>query len=365
MFTDAARHVYHGESPYERHTYRYTPFLAWMLYPNVSLSPLFGKVLFCAFDVLAGHLIYAFVKDFYRHFRDSVELKARAAALFWLFNPLVFVVSARGNAESVIVTLVLLFLHFFRERLFLLSGLAYGAAVHFKIYPVVYAPAVFLALSERRGLLSNLFHAGPARVRFVCGALVSFAGLTGLAYHLYGERFLEEALLYHLSRRDTRHNFSAYFYMLYLTVEDDDLGIGLLTFVPQLLLVLALALQFGSARDLPFCLFCQTVVFVTYNKVVTSQYFLWYLCLLPLSEPRLRMTKKEMFFCAFIWLFFQGSWLVPAFYLEFQGTNTFQVIWFESLAFFTGNVWLLSKLVRKYREAIAETNRVSDVSKVD
>ena len=59
--------------------------------------------------------------------------------------------------------------------------------------------------------------------------------------------------------------------MLYLTVEDDDVGISLLTFLPQALLVLALALQFGNARDLPFCLFCQTVVFVTYNKVLRAK----------------------------------------------------------------------------------------------
>ena len=62
VFTDAARHIYKDGSPYDRHTYRYTPLLAWMLIPNVNVSPLFGKFLFCGFDIIAGHLIYAYVK---------------------------------------------------------------------------------------------------------------------------------------------------------------------------------------------------------------------------------------------------------------------------------------------------------------
>ena len=55
--------------------------------------------------------------------------------------------------------------------------------------------------------------------------------------------------------------------MLYLTVEEEDIGISLLTFVPQVVLLLALAKKFGNINDLPFCLFCQTHVFVVYNKV--------------------------------------------------------------------------------------------------
>ncbi len=353
VFTDAARHLSEGGSPYERHTYRYTPLLAWMLLPNISLSYLFGKFLFSAFDIFAGQLIYAFVKDVQQQrggvSRSDVEVRARVAALAWLYNPLVLGVSTRGNAEAVICTLVLVTLHLFRERVFVLAGCAFGLAIHFKIYPIIYSVSFFLALSDADGW-RNLFEINMARIRFVIGTVFTLAFLTLMFYYQYGDEFLDETYLYHITRKDIRHNFSPYFYMLYLTVEEEDVGISVLTFLPQALLLLAIAKKFANFDDLPFCLFCQTVVFVSYNKVITSQYFLWYISLLPLNFSRLRFTTLEAFTCLIIWLATQASWLLPAYYLEFQGSNTFQVIWMESLAFFIGNVGLLSKLIRKYRE---------------
>ena len=87
---------------------------------------------------------------------------------------------------------------------------------------------------------------------------------------------------------------SVYFYMLYLTVEYDDLGLNLLTFLPQVILLLVIALRFSRIHDVNFAMFCQTLVFVTFNKVVTAQYFLWYFSLLPLVLPNLGFSKKDI-----------------------------------------------------------------------
>ena len=54
-------------------------------------------------------------------------------------------------------------------------------------------------------------------------------------------------------------------------------------------------------------------------KVVTAQYFLWYFCLLPLVAPHLKLTNKEIGLGVILWGFAQGSWLLPAYLLEFKG----------------------------------------------
>jgi phosphatidylinositol glycan class M len=86
----------------------------------------------------------------------------------------------------------------------------------------------------------------------------------------YGMEFLENAYLYHVGRKDHRHNFSVYFYYFYLISEGwQGSKMTLVAFLPQLALVLVAGLAY--ADDLAYAMFLQTFFFVTFNKVCTSQ----------------------------------------------------------------------------------------------
>jgi phosphatidylinositol glycan class M len=58
-----------------------------------------------------------------------------------------------------------------------------------------------LSLSTKQDVISILLDLkNPARMRFVAGTVLTFAFLTGLFYWMYGEEFLEETYLYHITR---------------------------------------------------------------------------------------------------------------------------------------------------------------------
>jgi phosphatidylinositol glycan class M len=155
VFTDASRHVVHNRSPYDRHTYRYSPLVAWMLVPNVILDPNWGKLLFVVADVACGCFVYVLVKSELIRERaeaSGIDWTSVKAACLWLYNPLTIVVSTRGSADAVPSLLVLLTLVFLKAKCVKSAGLAFGLAVHFKIYPIIYSLSIFLSLrtgSER------------------------------------------------------------------------------------------------------------------------------------------------------------------------------------------------------------------------
>ena len=140
---------------------------------------------------------------------------------------------------------------------------------------------------------------------FVSGG--TFLAITGWMYSLYGFTFLHESYLYHATRTDHRHNFSVYFYQLYLAGSratggehntlsaGKDVVFGLLAFLPQMLLLVAFAFKYcwhnPKPSGLTFCMFLQTLTFVAFNKVCTSQVQIRY------TLPTALLTKIAIVFC--------------------------------------------------------------------
>ncbi|KAE9000913.1 GPI mannosyltransferase 1 [Phytophthora rubi] len=359
VYQDAAREMAEGNSPFERTTYRYTPVLAFMLLPNIYVHQVFGKLLFVACDLLVGYVLYRILR-----LRGLPDQNAVNFCCVWLFHPFSVNISTRGNADSIVVLLVMLSLLLIMRKQIVLSALAYGAAVHFKIYPIIYALAflVFLNGDFRTSNAKWTSSCGSSvcvwvklagqlnRDRLVFGIVSGglFLVLTGGFYYLYGFQFLYEAYLYHFTRTDNRHNFSVYFYDLYLRYNTPSgFGVGLLAFLPQLTSLVAISFAYG--RDLPFALFALTTVFVIFNKVCTAQYFLWYTAFLPLIFPltSLRFKWKGLAMIA-AWLGGELHWLYWAYYLEMQCSNTFFPLWLAGLAFFSVNVGILATLMRHH-----------------
>jgi phosphatidylinositol glycan class M len=92
----------------------------------------------------------------------------------------------------------------------------------------------------------------------------------------------------------------------------------------------------------------QTFAFVTFNKVCTSQYFLWYLIFLPIYLPSSRIISQPLvgFGALAAWVAGQAYWLFEGYQLEFLGEQAFVPgLWYAGMVFFAVNCIILSVLI--------------------
>ncbi|CAN6459489.1 unnamed protein product [Victoria cruziana] len=382
VFSDAASLVAAGKSPFGRSTYRYSPLLAIILVPNTYLHPLWGKLIFSYADLLCGWLLLSILR-----LRGVPENICFYSVASWLCNPFTFTIGTRGNCEPLVCAMVLWIIICLMHGKILQAAFWYGLVVHFRIYPIVYSIPILVILDsgyhqpgrkplltiwrvaqqkprsnlkEKNGIFSSLCKIMVASCRSSMGNILNgqrvlfalFSGgtfffWTGLFSYLYGWDFLNEALLYHLTRTDPRHNFSIYFYHIYLHHQHPFLVLEkLISFIPQS--VVQLVLVFIFANDLPFCWFVQTVAFVAFNKVITAQYFVWSFCLFPLILPWSKVKLRSGLICFALWAGSQVHWLMWGYLLEFKGQNVFLQLWLSSILFLAANVFILVVLITNH-----------------
>ncbi len=402
VYSDAARFVCEGETPYARSTYRYTPLLAWLLAPN-CIFPSYGKVLFAVCDILAAVMML----------REREEAGVAPAAatqtgqqrrlvplLIWLFSPFTATISTRGSGESLVVCMLVGMVLLLEKGRVVTGAVVYGLAVHWRIFPIVYAPAVLLFLgrenmntsrkvrgSERRSSRLSAFLAAYVSVKGVVFGLVSagvFFALGAAMHGMYGREFLDETYLYHLTRVDPRHNFSFFFYPAYLRMSSvgEAGGRDWLSTVFSLAGLAVQAViadrmmrgqggmvvdgddgddfdddddddqddhrndhdhQHDRQPDLAMTFLAQSIAFVAFNKVSTAQYFVWYLCwfCLRLEWATARVDRRWVV----AWPVALANWLFWAYLLEFRGLPVHLFIWIGGIVWFSVNVAVLHALV--------------------
>ncbi|CAD7088983.1 unnamed protein product [Hermetia illucens] len=379
VVTDGARHALNGESPFDRHTYRYSPLLAFLMIPNLIVHESFGKVLFSLCDIMSSVLIRSIVfnelKQGYipkskQHSKkgdatsrtpDKYRKWSEIAAYIMLYNPMGIIISSRGSNDAVSNFLILLTFYYIQKandnlKYSFCAGIFHGLAIHFRIFPIIFSLAYYLTLSgSNQSIWKALLLPNKKQICLAFTTVVTLSTVTFFFYRFYGLQYIQEAYLYHFSRIDIRHNFSLYFLMQYLSSDIKQTFLEkLLTLLPRVVILFYLSVTFGRKRSsLAFCIFAQTFVFVTFNTVVTSQYFVWYLALLPLCYPNFcHVGLSFLIRNACPWLFAQAFWLLSAYLLEFKCWNTFNLIGIQSVVFFLANIFVLARLIHSFNDSL-------------
>lgn len=358
VFNDASFFVYHHKSPFLRDTYRYTPLLSWIILPNHWTQWYHSsKLTFIVSDIITGSMIIQLLHNWI----DIKQAQLITAAI-WLLNPLVITISTRGNCETVLCLMIIAVFYTIHYNHYTIAAIVYGLSIHFKIYPIIYCGPIAIYLFKVGTGFKSV-------VKFGIVALLTLVTSTYWMFAIYGDSYMNEAWWYHIIRIDHRHNFSIWNVLLYYTstFPNSNLSLATFAFVPQLLITVIMSGVWlpwkvlndkGTATNqhlltLLNIVFIQTFTFVTFNKVCTSQYFIWYIILLPFVVTRSRLNQDSNLNCKkaigmiVLWVVTQGLWLQQGYNLEFLGLNVFYPgLLLASASFFIANVYIIGQFIQ-------------------
>lgn len=384
VFLDSLHYLWNENgSPYLRDTFRYTPLLSYLMLPT-QLNIHLGKVIFVIFDLLTAFYFYKLLNKYYgKEEKSSHHKLVLIGTSLWLLNPMVITISTRGNAESVMSFLIMWFLCLLDSQKYIQSGLVYGLSIHFKIYPIIYCVPIsvyFLFISE-----GSKYKNIKSWMKFGTASIFSFAGTTYLMFLKFGDAFLENTYFYHVLRSDHRHNFSVWNIVLYMEqmpslakqhiqqsfidskkgkisiIQNVIFDNKTLSIFPQLLLclIVPIILLFKKKpvanRGKRFMILMQviavqTMLFVHFNKVITSQYFIWYLTFFPFFieyfSKLFTQNRTKLIVLIFVWVASQVIWLFFGFLLEFKNKNCFVGLFIASCIMLLGNVYVIGELLQ-------------------
>ncbi|PWN18459.1 hypothetical protein BCV69DRAFT_285087 [Microstroma glucosiphilum] len=259
----------------------------------------------------------------------------------------------------------------------LVAPLLLALAAHLKLFPIFFGVPVLSALllrTDGEGLRRGARWSDAALFALI--SAYAFLGVALGLWMIWGQPYLDNTFLYHLTRLDHRHNFSPYFLPLYLIHTPAISGTGSLSggaaaaetaaswtrlgsFAPQILVVVYIGYKLGRKGDVLAACAAQSMAFVVLNKVATSQYFLWYLPFLPPLLPSLSPTSPtQSYLLLGVWLLTQILWLSQAYLLEMQAQDVFLRVWAAGLVYMVGMGWVLMGVLETWergrREMIME-----------
>lgn len=103
------------------------------------------QVVFAAADIVAAWQIWRTGQ-----LQHASQQRCFWSVVLWLYNPFTVTISTRGSCDSLVTVLLLAVLILLLQGQRIMAAVLYGLAVHFRIYPIIYSPAIVLYLARQQ-----------------------------------------------------------------------------------------------------------------------------------------------------------------------------------------------------------------------